>query len=168
MSELTVRLERLAPMRVACFRGLGQSPEQEAWGRLRAWAEPRGLLKDATAHPVFGFNNPSPSRPDEPYGYTFWIRIGHELPVENGIESLDFAGGWYAVTTCRGFPHPEIWMRFLGWVRGSAHRHRPTHELERPHDPLAPESEMVFDLYLPVEQPATTRVGKPAEVRHEP
>ena len=157
MTELDVRIERLAPMRVACFHALGRSPEQEAWGTLRAWAEPRGLLKDATAHPELGYNNPSPSRPGEGYGYEFWIRIGPEMLVESGIETLDFPGGWYAVTTCRGFPNPDIWMRLLGWVRSSAHRHRPTRELERPHNPLAPESEMVLDLYRPVEEPAMAR-----------
>ncbi len=156
MNKIEVRLEKLAPMRVARFHALGRSPEQEAWARLRAWADPRGLLKDATAHPVFGFNNPSPSRPGENYGYEFWVRIGPETLVESGNETLDFPGGWYAVTTCRGFPNPYIWMRLLGWVRSSSHRPRPAQELERPHNPLAPESKMVFDLYLPVEEPAGT------------
>ena len=167
MSELEVRMERLAPMRMACFQALGQSPEEEAWAKLRAWAEPRGLLKDTAAHPVFGYNDPSPSRPGEKYGYAFWIRIGPEMLVESGIATLDFPGGWYAVTTCRGFPNPDLWMRLLGWVHSSAHRHRPTHDLERPHDPLAPESETIFDLYLPVEDPAKARVGKPPEEHHE-
>jgi DNA gyrase inhibitor GyrI len=146
-----VRIEMLPRMRVARFHARGRSPEQKAWGNLRAWAEPRGLLEDAAAHPVFGFNNPSPSKPNEDYGYEFWIRITPETQVEAGIEALDIPGGWYAVTTDRGFPSPGIWMQLLEWVRQSSHRYRRTHELERPHNPLASESEMAFDLYLPIE-----------------
>ncbi|MBI5384168.1 MAG: GyrI-like domain-containing protein [Verrucomicrobia bacterium] len=159
MSELQVRVERLAPMRVARFRAFGRSPEPEAWARLRTWAEPCGLLKDNAAHPVFGFNNPSPSPGLEEYGYEFWIRIAPEAQVERGIETLDYPGGWHAVTTQHGFPNPDVWMQLLEWVRRSPHRHRRTHELERPHNPLAAEAEMVFDLYLPVEKPASALAG---------
>jgi DNA gyrase inhibitor GyrI len=152
MNGIEVRIEFLEPMRVAQFQAFGRSPEAQAWARLRSWAEPLGLLKDAEAHPVFGFNNPSPSRPGEDYGYEFWIRIAPEMQVESGIESLEFSGGWYAVTTCRGFPNPDLWMQLLGWVR-SPHHYRRTHELEHLHNPLASETEMTFDLYLPIEPP---------------
>ena len=153
LTKLDVRIETLPPMRVARFHASGRRPEAEAWGKLRLWAEPHGLLKDSTAHPVFGFNNPSPARAGEDYGYEFWIRIGSETRVESGIATQDFPGGGYAVTTVRGFPNPGSWMQLLEWVRNGPHRYRRTHELERPHNPLAPESEMIFDLYLPVEPP---------------
>ena len=156
-----VRIERLPPMRVARFHAFGRTPEAEAWTRVRAWAEPRGLLQDAAAHPVFGFNNPGPSRPgQEEYGYEFWIRIEPELLVESGVGTLDFCGGWYAVVTHPGPPNPGIWMQLLDWARANSHRHRRTHELERPQDPLASESDLVFDLYLPIEEPATAPVGQ--------
>lgn len=119
--------------------------------RLLAWAEPRGLLRDTADHPVFGFNNPGPSRPGEEYGYEFWIRIYPSTSGSSEVETRDFPGGSYAVTTHHGFPNPEIWMRLLEWIRNSPHRQRPTHELEQPRNPLAAESEMVFDLYLPIE-----------------
>ncbi len=148
-------------MRVARFHAMGRSPEAEAWSRLRAWAEPLGLLKDAAAHPVFGFNNPSPSPPREDYGYEFWIRLGPETPDGGPVETVEFPGGWYAVMTHRGFPNPVVWMQLLEWVRNGCHRHRQAHELEQPHNALAPESEMVFDLYLPIEEPALTRTTNP-------
>jgi DNA gyrase inhibitor GyrI len=161
MNEIEVRLEKLAPMRMARFHASGRGPEAEAWEKLRAWAEPRGLLKNTEAHPVFGFNNPGPSKAGEDYGYEFWIRIAPETPVEIGVETLDFPGGWYAVTTVRGHPNPEIWMRLFEWVRRGPHRYRQTHELEHPHNPLAPESEMVFDLYLPVGEAGAAPTGTP-------
>ncbi len=37
------------------------------------------------------------------------------------------------------------------WVQKNGYRWRRTHELERIHDPLAPETEVMFDLYLPIE-----------------
>ncbi len=157
--NLEVRIETIPPMRVARFHALGKSPEQEAWGKLRAWAELRGLLEDAVAHPVFGFNNPSPSKANEDYGYEFWIRITPEMQVESNVETINVPGGCYAVTTVRGFPGPRVWMQLLEWVRRSPHRYRPAHELERPHNPLASESEMLFDLYLPIE-PAGSEFAK--------
>ncbi len=140
-------------MRVARFHARGRSPEAEAWAALRAWAEPRGWLSQAAAHPVFGFNSPGPTRPGDDYGYEFWLRLEPETLVESGIETRDFPGGWFAVTTCSGPPAPGVWMQLLEWVRQSEYRHRPTHELERPHDPLAAEAELVFDLCLPIEPP---------------
>ena len=151
MSEIEVRIEKLAPMRVARFHAFGTGPEQAAWKKLLKWAEPISLLEDTTAHPVFGFNNPSPKKAGEEYGYEFWIRIDDETPLESGIKTLDFPGGWYAVTTVRRFPNPDIWIQLFQWVRNSPYEHRRTHELERPHDPLASESDLQFDLYLPVD-----------------
>lgn len=153
-TRLEVRVEKLPPIRVARFHALGRSPESEAWARLRAWAKPRGLLQNCAANPVFGFNNPSPSQPDTEYGYELWIGIDPETQIESGVEIQNFSGGWYAVTTCQGLPNPAIWMQLFGWMQTCPHRHRSTHELERVHDPLAPESKMRFDLYLPIEEPA--------------
>ncbi len=153
MNSLEVRTEKLAPMRVARFHALGRSPEAEAWSKLRSWAEPLGLLEDAAAHPVFGFNNPSPSPSREEYGYEFWIRLGPETPDGGAVAAFEFPGGWYAVMTHRGFPNPGAWMQLLGWVRNSCHRHRQDHELEHPRNALALEPEVVFDLYLPIDEP---------------
>jgi hypothetical protein len=87
---LEVRIESLPPMRVARFHSIGPNPEAQAWTRLRAWAEPRGLLQNARAHPVFGFNNPSPSRAGEEYGYEFWIRVDPESLLGSDVKTSDF------------------------------------------------------------------------------
>ena len=50
MADLDVRIERLEPMRVASARELGESPEPKAWEKMRAWAEPKGLLGDVENH----------------------------------------------------------------------------------------------------------------------
>ena len=46
MSELDVRIVKLEPMRVASLWGYGPEPETIAWEKLRAWADPKGLLDD--------------------------------------------------------------------------------------------------------------------------
>ena len=101
MSSLIVRIEQLEPMRVASVRAFSTAPERDAWERLQVWAEGQGLLEDPQAHPLFGFNNPSPARPGGPYGYEYWIRIGPEVTTPGGVEAKDFPGGLYAVTTCK-------------------------------------------------------------------
>lgn len=138
-------------MRVASVRVVSAHPETEAWERLKAWAEPRGLLRNPREHLVFGFNNPSPSPERNEYGYEFWIRVGPEVASEGSIEVKDVAGGRFAVVTHRGYPNPQIWKQLWDWVQSSGYRWRKAHELERIHDSLAPAAEVTFDLYLPIE-----------------
>jgi DNA gyrase inhibitor GyrI len=154
MAGLRVRIERLAPMRVASARALSETPEQDAWELLRAWAGPMGLLADSDAHPVFGFNNPSPSPERKEYGYEFWIRIGADVAPSPAIEIREFPGGLYAVTTCPLLGDHGVvqtWKDLWNWVKRSEYRWRRTHELEKVQNPLAPPEELVLELYLPIE-----------------
>ncbi|MHA2314338.1 MAG: ArsR family transcriptional regulator, partial [Candidatus Hermodarchaeia archaeon] len=76
IENLFVQVVELEPMRVASVRALSATPENDAWEKMRAWAEPQGLLDDIDNHPVFGFNNPNPTPGQKEYGYEFWIRMG--------------------------------------------------------------------------------------------
>ena len=76
MSDLDVRIVKLEPVRVASFHGFGESPEDEAWNKLVAWAKPKGLLHDPQHHRIYGFNNPNPSPGSPNYGYEFWMAVG--------------------------------------------------------------------------------------------
>ena len=151
MSELLVRIEKLEAMQVASVRAVGETPELDAWERLTAWAEPRGLLNDSEEHPVFGFNNPSPSPDCKEYGYELWIRVGADVEPEDEIELKEFPGGTYAVTMHQGLPNPEAWMNLWQWVQGSQFTWRETHELEKVSNPFDREEDIVSDLYLPIE-----------------
>lgn len=153
---MEVDVVTLASMRVASVRAFSETPERDAWEKLRAWAEPMGLLDDRDQHPIFGFNNPSPSKDRKEYGYEFWIGVGPEIPAEGDIVIKDFPGGLYAVTTCKLIGDPEgtiqeKWMKLWNWVQASPYQWRKTHELEKPHDLSAPEQDLVIDLYLPLE-----------------
>jgi DNA gyrase inhibitor GyrI len=158
MPDLEVNIVRLEPMTVASSRAFGSSPESKAWDQLRAWAEPRGLLEDLEAHPVFGFNNPNPTPDTEEYGYEFWISIDLGEEPSGNIEIKDFAGGWYAVTFCRLTGDPNIlesWKLLWAWVQNSEYKWLEAHGLEKLVDPMAPEDELELELFLPIEEPAT-------------
>ena len=157
MANLDVKIERLEPMWVASAHIVGERPEREAWARLRAWAEPKGLLDSLDIHPVFGFNNPNPA-PDTPqYGYEFWIRVDPGTEPGHGVEVKEVPGGLYAVTRCKLIDDPggtvaQVWMALWEWVQESEYSWRKTHELEKHLDPDAPLEEMVLMLHLPIQE----------------
>lgn len=154
MSELEVRIERLEPMRMASVRVVSDTPERDAWRKMREWAEPLGLLIDIDKNPVFGFNNPGPAPDRKQYGYEFWVCIGPEIEPEGDIQTIEFPGGLYAVTKCSLLGDPNIletWKMLWEWVLVSTYEHRRTHELEKHLNPLSPEEDLILDLYLPIE-----------------
>ncbi len=158
MTDLSVKVMRLEPMRVASVRVISANPEKDAWEKMRGWAEPRGLLDDAEEQRIFGFNNPNPSEGRQEYGYEFWVGVGPAAVGEGEVEVKDFAGGLYAVTTCRlvGDPAgsvPQVWKSLWDWAQQSGkYRWRKTHELEHCRNPQADEQDMELELYLPIEE----------------
>jgi len=163
MKELKVSIVRLEPMRVASARIISETPERDAWEKMRTWAEPKGLLEDIEKHPVFGFNNPNPSPDRKEYGYEFWIRVEPDIEPEGEIEIKEFEGGLYAVTTCKlkeeleseffqKAGYLESWKKIVDWVKSSEYKFGKHQALEKAHDPGASEEELVLDLYCPVEE----------------
>ncbi len=155
MNELEVRIERLEPMRIASVRVVSETPEREAWSKMREWAEPLGLLDDIEKNPVFGFNNPSPAPDRREYGYEFWIRIDPDIDPGDDIQIKEFPGGLYAVTKCSLLGDPNIletWKLLWEWVMVNKYEHRRTHELEKHLNPLSPEEDLILDLFLPIEE----------------
>jgi DNA-binding transcriptional ArsR family regulator len=165
IEDLFVQVVELEPMRVASVRAFSASPESDAWEKMRAWAEPQGLLDDLTKHPVFGFNNPDPSPGQKEYGYEFWIRMGAHFKGEGEFEAKDYEGGLFAVTTCKiweeihsdfGKEHGflESWKKLVDWVILSEkyEMDRSRQCLEKAHDPNASEKDLVLDLYQPIKE----------------
>lgn len=162
MTELGVRIEKLEPMRVASVWSFGESPELEAWEKLVAWARPRGLLDNPEEHPIFGFNNPSPSAGSPNYGYELWIVVGPDTEPEGETRILSFDGGLYAVTRCevaRGQYEAigATWKRLVTWREDSKYKSGAHQWLEKsvviPQWGAAQNSagvEFVLDLYLPI------------------
>jgi DNA gyrase inhibitor GyrI len=157
MNSLDVRIRHLQPMSVVAAQATSDHPEEDAWGKLAAWAEPAGLFEDPAALAVFGFNNPPPEPDQSSYGYEFWIEVDPATPSVPNLERKEFPGGRFAVTTCRLHADPrgsvpEVWQRLLKWIEEHGYRWRHTHELERLVNPGAPQEDIELELYLPIEQ----------------
>ena len=163
MKEFEVKIVKLEPMRVASARAISKTPEHDAWEKMRAWAEPKGLLEDIERHPVFGFNNPNPSPDREDYGYEFWVRVGPDIEPEGDVEIKEFEGGLFAVTTCKlkeeiesGFfqkeGYLESWKKIVDWVKSSKYKFGKRQCLEKAHDPGASDEELILDLYCSIEE----------------
>jgi DNA gyrase inhibitor GyrI len=153
MTDMQVRFVKLEPMRVASVCVVSDSPERDAWEKLRAWAEPAGLLDDLNQHAIFGFNNPGPGPGDKQYGYEFWIRVDPDVESGDGIKIKRVEGGLYAVATCESLGVVgQTWKRLLDYVRSPrcSYDWRQSQELEKPHNPRLPADKIVLDLYLPV------------------
>ncbi len=165
IEDLFVEVVELEPMRVASVRAFSESPENDAWEKLQAWAEPQGLLDDLITHPVFGFNNPNPSPGQKEYGYEFWIRMGANFKGEGEIEAKDYDGGLFAVTTCRlweemhsefGKEHGflESWKKLMDWIILSEKYEMDESRqcLEKAQNPKASEKGLVLELYQPIKE----------------
>ena len=150
MSDITVRIVKLEPVRVASAYGFGEQPEYTAWETILSWAKSQGInIKERR---FFGFNNPNPSPGSPNYGYEQWMTVVSEEEPAEGIEFKDFSGGLYAVTRCEGLQNiGEIWKQLAVWREGSQYQEAHHQWLE---ECFTPESERledyVFDLYAPI------------------
>ena len=161
MSELNVRIVKLEPLHVASFHGFGREPENQAWEKLTAWAQPKGYLEDLQNHRVFGFNNPNPSPGSPNYGYELWMVVGGDEKAEGDMEIKDFTGGLYAVGRCDeigdpGRDIPDAWQKLVHWREASSYRHG-SHQWLEEHLPAKKKStvntaglDWMLDLYLPI------------------
>lgn len=148
-----VRIKKLENMQAAYFHAFSESPEEDAWRKLKDWAEPRGLLKDAKKHRVFGRNNPPPSPGEKAYGYEFFIVVDPDAESMDDAEVKEIPGSPCAVLACKGVQNlQEAWGRLYKWVRDSNHEVT-AHGLEEHLDPLETSLEKLpFDLWLPIEE----------------
>jgi len=155
VDTLSVHIVRLDAMRVASTYGFGDSPEQEAWARMEAWASRMGFLDNPEAHPLFGFNNPYPTPEHPRYGYEYWMKVDPGVEPEGDVRIGEFFGGLYAVARCEALGHPEsaipsAWRALAEWCIANDHP-RGTHValegfISSPDDA----ANLVMDLYCPI------------------
>jgi DNA gyrase inhibitor GyrI len=146
-----VRIEKLDPCRVACYRAVGKHPEQKAWQVLNAWAERNGLPEPDSTNRRFGFNNPNPSADDSEYGYEVWRTVGNDVKESDDITIRDFEGGLYAVMQTDLTQIGENWRALVRWVESGKYRMSSGQCLEECISPPGTsEDSLVLDLYLPV------------------
>ncbi len=160
MQQTSIRIVRLEPMRVASFYAFGESPETAVWDKLAAWAEPKGLLANIEAHPIIGFDNPSPTPASPKYGYELWIKIGTNVEPEGEMRVVEFCGGIYAVTRCPvlGDPFhtiPAAWQQLGEWCKKNNLKYGYHQALEQYLTRADNLDSLVLDLYCPIVEPQT-------------
>jgi DNA gyrase inhibitor GyrI len=154
VADLSFHIVDLPCYCVATARGFGTSPEMDAWSTLLEWAERNGLDPVSGGHRFFGFNDPSPSSPDSPYGYQQWMTIPPNVGVDSheDVALFKFSGGRYITTRCEGLPTITDRWRDLYEYADDAHLgHGEGPGLEELLTlSAAKPDEYVFDLYLPI------------------
>jgi AraC family transcriptional regulator len=153
---MDVRIEQVQPMRVAFIRQIG--PYQQApatWGKLMAWAGPRGLLGPDTLYIGISHDDPSVTPPDK-LRYDACIPVGPDVQAEGEVGVQEIAGGEYALTTHHG-PYMKLdktYAELCGqWLPGSGREpgSGPCFEIYRNWQDMPPEDDLLTDVYLPLQ-----------------
>ena len=152
MSDLNVRIVQMEPMRVASAHGFGTEPEPQAWEKILAFAEARGI--DTGEVRFFGFNNPNPSPGSPNYGYEQWMTVSPGVEGEGEITIKEIPARRYAVARCEGLSTiGKVWQDLVLWFEDSPYK-KPAHWCQCLEElltrPGLPYEEYVFDLYLPI------------------
>lgn len=150
MTTTDLTILTLEPARVAVAWSFGERPEEAAWGLLKAWAEPRGLLAPGGGR-IFGFNNPSPAAGSPNYGYEYQLELAADVAPAGAIKLGERPGGRYAVLAFDGpigDPYvdiPAAWKRLDALVAAAGHR-QGTHQWLEEHSPAG----SLIALYYPL------------------
>lgn len=154
-------LKELQPMRVAYSHYYGEDPETHAFDLMTKWLSKIGLDINQNNLRIFGYNNPSPTSPDQKaYGYEVCVTIGDEIVVEDEcIKEKTLSGGLYAVTGVKrnadedmGEEIVKSWQRLSKWLKDSKYTYGGHQWLEE-HLGFDEASQHVggIDIYLPIE-----------------
>ena len=151
--ELEVQFIRLQPMRVVSFQAISESPENEAWAKLREWAEPKGYFDDLEKNPIYGFNNPNPSPGKKEYGYEFWLVVNPDFKSDE-VEVKDVPESFNVVTRCN-VEDPvrditEAWKKILEWIKKHKIKFAGRCGIEKVIVPSHSGEGFILDIYIPV------------------
>lgn len=153
-ADLSCHVVDLPCYHMASVRAFGLSPEAEAWAMLLEWAERTQRDPVSGDHRFFGFNDPSPSGPGQPYGYQQWMTVTPDVHVDEheDVSIIDFSGGRFATTRCEGLGTiGDRWRQLFDYVAASELTPAPEPGLEELLTVTAADpAEFVFNLYLPV------------------
>ena len=94
--QMDIRYIYLPPMTVAAAQYTGTNPEDVAGKMLDDFVKENALPEKMPGLRVLGFNNPSPEKPEDIYGYEFWVTVPENMEVPAPLVKKQFAGGLYA------------------------------------------------------------------------
>lgn len=150
-----VRLQSLRPLRVACYRVISKSPEDDAFKYMDGWISELPV-KPGRKIRKFGFDVPVQEDLQEKgfRGYEVWYAVPSHVEKSVEVTMRDFEGGLYAVMRIHEpFTEPfkvipEGWSRLMKWVSESH-----THELgqhQALEELLPVHGRTELNLYIPV------------------
>lgn len=111
-----IHVEALPAMRVARYRAVTTSPEEDAAERMGRWRADRGL---AGPYRHFGFDTevPATAASSGMRGYEVWTTVPPTVEGDADVDVTDVPGGSYAALTIRRpFDDPFRWIP-AGWER---------------------------------------------------
>lgn len=120
-------LKKLETMRVAYYCYYGKHPEDNAFEVMRDWINKTELNINEQNLRIWGFDNPSPSKGQDEYGYEVCITIDDDINVnDDKIQTKFLDGGFYAVIGVKpdengeiGYEIMKAWKRFNNWLTDS-------------------------------------------------
>ncbi|MCE7746100.1 MAG: ArsR family transcriptional regulator [Candidatus Heimdallarchaeota archaeon] len=153
--ELEVQFIRLLPMRVVSFQAVSETPENDAWKKLREWAEPKEYFDDLDKNPIYGFNNPDPSPGKKEYGYEFWLVVDQDFTSDE-VTVKDVPESFNVVTRCN-VEDPardigEAWKKILQWIKKHKIKMAGRCGIEKVIVPSHSGEGFILDIYIPVEE----------------
>ncbi len=158
--ELKFEFIRLLPMRVISFHAVSDTPENDAWIKLRSWAEPRGYFEDLDNHPIYGFNNPNPRLGEKVYGYEFWLVVEPDYETDD-VTVKDVPESFNVVTRCHVEDPmkdiPKAWGKLLDWIKTNNVKFAGKCGLEKIIDSSHSSGEFILDIYIPIVESSIPR-----------
>ena len=153
---MDIRVEKIKPMRVAFIRHVGPYTEVGAtWGKLMAWAGPRGLLGPQMK--MLGLVHDDPDvTPPERIRYDACLAVDDDFQATGEVGVQEIPGGDYAVTTHKG-PYDklgETYARLCGeWLphTGRELRSAAGFEIYRNSPQNTAPDDLLTDIYMPLE-----------------
>jgi AraC family transcriptional regulator len=154
---MDVRLETLAPMKVAFVRHVGPYEDEaltKTWEKLLNWAGSHGLLGPNTLKVGIGYDNPHVT-PADKLRYDACVTVDKPFQPEGEIGTQEISGGEHAVVTHKG-PYEKLHETYAylygDWLPKSGREPADMHGFtiyRRTTREAAPE-ELVTDIYLPL------------------
>lgn len=116
--ESHVRIVRIPAMKVAAYRAVSETPEQDCAAVMNRFVLENELhLKSGFRH--FGFNSQNPTADTPVYGYEMWVSVPEDFTIPAPLAQKAFAGGLYASVVSSMGELGERWQQLYDWVSRS-------------------------------------------------
>lgn len=113
-----IRVIYIPPITVASSHYIGDNPEDNANKIMSDFIKNVDLVNIKPDFRVFGFNNPSPKKQGDVYGYEFWVTIPENLEIKEPLEKKRFQGGLY-FAHCIKMGDFHEWREFFKYAQNN-------------------------------------------------